>query len=212
VFLDVLSQEVEADGVVFDTATLAVAPIREDQRYGGVRVTLVARIASAQVRLQIDVGFGDAVTPEAQMVDFPKLLDFPGPRLLVYPRETVIAEKLEAIVQLGMANSRMKDFYDIFVLSRLFEYDGQLLVDAIRSSFGRRRTTIPTESPVAFTSTFTTDSIKKTQWTAFVRKSGVEHTADLATTVAGVVAFLQEPLAVSATTGSFTQHWRFGNG
>jgi hypothetical protein len=212
VFQDVLSQDVEDDGVVFDIETLTVSPIREDQAYGGVRVALVAQIATAQVRLQVDVGFGDAVTPRATSVEFPALLDFPAPRLLAYPRETVIAEKLEAIVQLGMANSRMKDFYDLVVLAKLFEFDGALLVNAIRATFERRGTPVPAEPPIAVTSAFTADSTKNTQWTAFVRKSGVDHAADLATTVAAVVAFLQEPLAASATAGSFMLHWRFGHG
>jgi hypothetical protein len=121
----VIAQAVEDDGVVFDSASLTVAPIREDQAYGGVRVTLVARIDSAQIRLQIDVGFGDIITPDAIPAEFPALLGFPAPHLLVYPRETAVAEKLEAIVQLGMANSRMNDFYDIVALATLFEFDGQ---------------------------------------------------------------------------------------
>jgi predicted nucleotidyltransferase component of viral defense system len=212
VFLDVLSRAVDEDGVLFDTGSLTVSAIREEQRYGGVRVALAARIASAQVRLQIDIGFGDAVTPQASLVEFPALLDFPPPRLLAYPRETVIAEKLEALVQLGMANSRMKDFYDIALLSKLFEFDGQRLVDAVRATFKRRGTAIPTESPVALTAVFTADPAKNTQWNAFVRKSGADSAPDLATVVGAVRAFLQEPLAVSTGTGTFKLTWRFGSG
>src|SRR5690606_11085973 len=113
VFAEVLALDVTDDGVRFDHGSRAVRLIREEQEYGGVRVELVARITNAQVRLQVDVGFGDAITPEASVIEFPPLLDFPAPRLRAYPRETVIAEKLEAMVQLGMANSRMKDFYDV---------------------------------------------------------------------------------------------------
>jgi hypothetical protein len=207
VMLDVISQSVDDDGVVFDAETLTVAPIREDQAYGGVRVALLARIASAQIRLQIDVGSGDAITPEATSAEFPALLDFPAPRLLVYPRETVVAEKLEAIVQLGMANSRMKDFYDIVVLANAFEFQGQLLLDAIRATFKRRGTTIPKERPVAFTSTFTGDASKAMQWTAFVKKSGIDGTPDLGSTVAAVAAFLEEPLAVAITAEPFAKRW-----
>lgn len=115
VFADVLAGDVCDDGVRFDEDSLEVGPIREEQEYGGVRVVVIARIASAKVRLQVDVGFGDAVTPEAAMVEFPTLLDFPAPRLRAYPRETVVAEKVEAMVQLGLANSRMKDFYDLVI-------------------------------------------------------------------------------------------------
>ena len=205
--LDVILQPVDDDGVLFDAMTLTVAPIREDQAYGGVRVALLARIASAQIRLQIDVGFGDAITPVAATAEFPALLDFPAPRLLVYPRETVIAEKLEAIVQLGMANSRMKDFYDIAVLANSFEFQGQLLLDAIRATFKRRGTTIPKEQPVAFTPTFTGDESKTMQWTAFVKKSGIDGTPDLGSTVVAVAAFLKEPLAVAITAEPFAKHW-----
>lgn len=108
IFAEVIDLDVGHDGLVFDAGSLVVGPIREDQEYGGVRVELLARLTAARVRLQIDVGFGDAVTPAPMQVDLPVLLDFPSPRLLVYPRETVVAEKLDAIVQLGIANSRMK--------------------------------------------------------------------------------------------------------
>jgi len=212
VMLEVISQAVDDDGVVFDAETLTVAPIREDQAYGGVRVALLARIASAQIRLQIDVGFGDAITPKAILAEFPALLEFPAPHLLVYPRETVVAEKLEAIVQLGMANSRMKDFYDILVLANEFEFQGQPLVDAIRATFKRRGTSIPKERPVAFTSAFTADSSKRTQWAAFVKKSGIEGTAELGNAVAAVAAFLEEPLAAAITSESFARHWSVTNG
>lgn len=122
VFEQIIGLDVGDDGVFFDPSSLDVGLIREEQEYGGFRVTLHARVTSAQVRLQVDVGFGDAITPAAAMVDFPPLLDFPPPRLRAYPRETVVAEKVEAMVQLGLANSRMKDFFDIVVLSRMFEY------------------------------------------------------------------------------------------
>ncbi len=108
-FTEVLALQVPDDGVIFEAESLEVGPIREDQEYGGVRLLLAARVTSARVRLQIDVGFGDAITPSAAEAEFPPLLDFPAPRLRAYPRETVIAEKLEAMVQLGIANSRMKD-------------------------------------------------------------------------------------------------------
>jgi len=207
VALAVVSESVEDDGVVFDATSLKVAPIREDQAYGGVRVALVAHIASAVVRLQIDVGFGDAITPAASQAVFPPLLDFPAPHLLVCPRETVVAEKLEAVVQLGMANSRMKDFYDIVILSTSFEFDGQLLVDAIRATFKRRGTLIPKQRPVALTPAFTEDTNKMLQWKAFVQKSGIERTAELASIVASVAAFIDEPLAVATTTEPFAKHW-----
>jgi predicted nucleotidyltransferase component of viral defense system len=155
IFTEVVALDVDDDGVVFDASSLKVEPIREDQLYGGIRLVMIARITNAQVRLQVDVGFGDAVTPEAQSVEFPPLLDFPAPQLRAYPKETVVAEKLEALVQLGLANTRMKDFYDLVALSNLFEFEGQLLVDAISATFVRRGTTLPADTPTAFSAEFT---------------------------------------------------------
>src|ERR1019366_3165177 len=186
VFSKVLAHNVVDDGFHFDLATLEVDLIREDQEYGGVRVDVVARVTNARVRLQVDVGFGDAITPEALVVEIPPLLDFPAPRLRAYPRETVVAEKLEAMVKLGMANSRMKDFYDIAVLARSFSFDGELLTRAIRATFECRKTPLPTTTPVALTATFAEDSMKKTQWSGFVRKVGILGGDTLAETIAVV--------------------------
>ena len=141
------------------------------------------------------------------MVDFPALLDFPAPRMQAYPRETVVAEKLEAMVQLGMANSRMKDFYDILVLARTFDFDGELLTRAIRTTFERRKTPLPASLPVALTATFADDPTKKTQWSGFVRKAGVNDAGSLAEAVAAVVAFAEEPLLAATQETSLTATW-----
>lgn len=127
VFSAVLSAESVDDGILIDLDSMTVGPIRVDLAYGGVRVTLNAYVSKAKIRIQVDVGFGDVVTPDAESMEFPTLLDFPAPRLRAYPRETVVAEKLEAMVKLGMANSRMKDFYDIVFLSESFAFDVQQL-------------------------------------------------------------------------------------
>jgi predicted nucleotidyltransferase component of viral defense system len=207
VFSEILALDVPDDGVRFDLDTLAVGPIREEQEYGGVRVELVARLKSARVNLQVDVGFGDAITPEAAAIDFPALLDFPAPRLRAYPRETVVAEKLEAMVQLGMANSRMKDFYDILVLARGFDFDGDLLTRAIRATFERRKTPLSTSVPVALTVTFADDPTKKAQWSGFVRKAGVDDAGSLAEAVAAVAAFAETPLLTAAQGTPLTATW-----
>lgn len=196
-FTEVLEVDVPGDGVSFDLATLTAGLIREHLHYGGVRVELVARVANAQVRLQIDVGFGDAITPEASVVAFPTLLDFPAPYLRAYPRETVVAEKLEAMVQLGIANSRMKDFYDVAVLARDFDFDGELLTRAIRATFNRRKTPFPVATPVALTSAFAEDPTKNTQWSGFARKGNIRDAGTLAETVAAVRAFVENPLAAA---------------
>jgi predicted nucleotidyltransferase component of viral defense system len=210
VFVDVLGRAMPDDGVAFDVDVLDVGPIRDDQEYGGVRVATIARISGAQVRVQVDIGFGDVVTPAAELVDFPALLDFPPPRLRAYPRESVIAEKLDAMVQLGMANSRMKDFFDVALLAEGFSFDGALLVRAIRATFERRRTALPRGLPVALTSVFANDATKRTQWAAFVRKTGAAGMADLPTTITRLTTFLSKPLEVAATAAVWPGHWPEG--
>ncbi len=211
VFIEVLRDAPDDDGVVFDVDGLTVGSIRDDQEYGGVRVTTVARVAGAQVRVQIDIGFGDVITPSAEPHDFPTLLDFPAPRVRAYPRETVVAEKLEAMVQLGMANSRMKDFFDIVVLSRQFAFDGALLARAIRATFERRRTPLPQGLPVALTPAFANDATKRTQWNAFVRKAGVTGAPpDLGAVVALLIVFLSKPLEIAASGDVWKGRWSAG--
>ena len=172
VFSTVLSAESVDDGILFDLDSMTVGPIRVDLAYGGVRVTLNAYVSKAKIRIQVDVGFGDVVTPDAESMEFPTLLDFPAPKLRAYPRETVVAEKLEAMVKLGMANSRMKDFYDIAFLSESFAFDGNVLAKAIAVTFTRRKTPRPMKHPVAMTSEFAADPTKNIQWSAFIRKTG----------------------------------------
>jgi len=210
VFAEVLALNVADDGVRFDLQSLSAGLIREDQHYGGVRVELVARVTNAKVRLQVDVGFGDAITPEASVVEFPPLLDFPAPRLAAYPRETVVAEKLDAMVQLGMANSRMKDFYDVAVLARDFDFEGELLAQAIRATFDRRKTPLPATTPIALTAAFAEDPTKKTQWSGFIRKAGVGVAGSLPETIAEVRAFVEAPLAAAANGSPAPSSWRAG--
>lgn len=210
VFAEVLALDVGDDGVSFAGNSLDVGPIREDQEYGGIRVVTFAEIDSARVRIQVDVGYGDAVTPAPVIAEVPALLDFPAPRLRAYPRETVVAEKLEAMVQLGQANSRMKDFYDLVVLSRMFEFDGALLASAIRATFERRGTPLPTALPVALTSAFADDPAKRMQWSAFARKSGADDVEDLAVTVATITRFIVPPLRAAEGGVSWTSRWPAG--
>jgi hypothetical protein len=197
VFVEVLGFDAPDDGVRFDVATLVVGPIREDQEYGGVRAEFLARVKNAQVRMQVDVGFGDAITPEPTVVEFPPLLDFPAPRMRAYSRETVVAEKLEAMVKLGMANTRLKDFYDVAVLARDFAFDGDQLARAIRATFERRKTPLPMATPVALTAAFAEDPVKLTQWSGFVRKANVRDAGTLAQTIAAVREFVAAPLAAA---------------
>jgi predicted nucleotidyltransferase component of viral defense system len=210
-FQEICQVEVEADGLEFDAQTLQIDEIREQQEYQGQRVRLIAYLETARISIQIDIGFGDVVTPEAEEISYPTLLDSPVPRILAYPPETVISEKLQAMVALGMLNSRMKDFYDLQMIARQFTFDGPKLVEAIRATFSRRRTEIPESAPVALTEEFSTDSDKTTQWRAFLRRSGLENTVvDLPQIIEELRLFLIPPLQAAASGGSFNFEWTRG--
>lgn len=166
------------DGVTFQPATVQAAEIRKEANYAGVRITLLGLIDGARCPLQVDIGFGDAVTPGPEEVRYPVMLpEFEAPKLRVYPRYTVVAEKLEALNALGIANSRMKDFFDLWILSRHAEFDGDTLRRAIRATFDRRKTELPTGVPFGLTDDFAADEQKQTQWRAFLGKNRLEALA-----------------------------------
>lgn len=201
-FRDVCSAPVEDDGVVFAPRSVEARRIKEDAEYEGVRITLGGKLGSAQLAVQVDVGFGDSVVPPPMTIEFPTLLPFPGPVIRAYARETVVAEKLHAMVDLGMANSRMKDFFDVWFLSRDFEFEGNQLVAAIRGTFERRQTPIPAGLPVALTDTFALDPTKQAQWSAFVARSQLVGTAILLPAVVGLVASFLAPVIEAAKNGA----------
>lgn len=163
------------DGMLYSAESVRVSEIREDARYGGFRVELLGSLGTARCGVQIDIGYGDAVTPEPLTASFPLLLpDNPVPVLKVYPKETAIAEKLEAIVSLGMANSRMKDYFDLYVLLGESAVDETLLAAAIRRTFERRRTAFPAGVPLGLSDDFAAASEKNKQWRAFLTKNRLE--------------------------------------
>lgn len=162
------------DGIAFDVDALRVELIREELDYGGLRLCTTGQLAGARITVIIDIGFGDAIEPGIEEINLPVLLDLPEPRLRVYARETVIAEKFQAMVMLGLANSRMKDFYDVWILSRSYDFDEDRLSRAIAATFERRGTAIPFDEPEALTQTFATDAGKQRQWAAFVRDLAIE--------------------------------------
>ena len=208
VFRELCATVVEDDGLVFVAESVAGGRIREDQEYGGVRVKLIAMLERAQIPVQVDIGFGDAITPAARWHNYPTLLGAPPPRLRTYPRETVVAEKLEAMVSLGMGNSRMKDFYDLTVLAQQFDFDGARLAKAIGATFRRRKTPLPAPQPLAFSEEFARDTAKRTQWTAFVRRLGLSNApAEFAEVVAIVRGFLKPVIGALAAEKSFGRHW-----
>jgi hypothetical protein len=211
VFRNVCLMEVEDDGLCFDSESVVAGAIREEMEYGGVRLRLTATLDGARIPLQIDVGFGDAVTPAPEEVDYPTLLDLPAPHLRVYPRESVVAEKFQAMVHLGMANSRMKDFYDVGMLCRLFEFDGATLIQAVERTFERRRTTVPAEVPLSLTDEFYGDPGKVVQWRAFLARNGLEGKGATLEAVAGVIEGFMMPVCLALRAGDrFEATWPMG--
>jgi hypothetical protein len=190
VMADICGCEAPPDGVEFDSDSIEISEIRDGDEYHGKRVVLAARLGNGQYRLQVDIGIGDAITTSAPTVEFPTLLDFPAPRLRAYTRETVVAEKYQAMLELGMRNSRMKDFYDIWVLARDFAFEGRTLATAVGATFSRRATPIPKTPPLALTSEFSEHPDKAVQWRAFLRRSGLDAGTTLRDVVDVLAAFL----------------------
>lgn len=209
VFADVCRQEVEDDGVVFDPDAITVVDIREGQAYQGRRLTIRGRLGTAKLNVQVDVGFGDAVAGQVDVVVLPTLLDSPAPRLPAYPVEVVIAEKLHAMAQHGMLNSRMKDIFDIQALAERVESDGSRLCDSIRATFERRGLPIGEDLPPALTPAFADDEVMRGRWDAFLWRNRLDGT-DLATAIDSARRFLGEPWAALAEGIAFERQWPAG--
>lgn len=173
-FRDVCTIEVD-DGIVFDAESVRATEIRKEAGYGGVRVEFRATLDGARIWLQVDIGFGDVVTPAPEAITYPVLLDdLPAPSLNAYPKYTVVAEKFQALCALGMANSRMKDYFDLWVLLREGDLDDAELVRAIEATFARRRTAMPEGVPAGLSAAFSADAGKLAQWRAFVNKNKLD--------------------------------------
>ena len=198
------------DGLVFDAASVAGDEIRAANEYAGVRVRLEARLAEARIPMQVDVGFGDAVTPAPRREDYPTLLDHPPPSVFVYPREAVVAEKLEAIVSLGVTNSRMKDFYDVYVLASAFSFEGPVLRQAIRATFLRRHTPFPETEPLVLSREFLSAPERQTPWRAFLRRGRLPAPPDAGDLADALRRFLVPVLQAAARDGEFPAVWNSG--
>jgi hypothetical protein len=204
---EVCGQAVEPDGLVFDVESVAGEAIKEDADYAGVRVTFLVTLQSARVAMQIDVGFGDVVTPAATRTAYPVLLDFAAPQLLGYPRETVVAEKFEAMTKLGLLNSRMKDFYDLWLLSRQFDFDGPTLATAIRRTFENRGTAVQSQ-PTALTASFGSDATKQAQWQGFLKRTKLSGVPSALQEVSdALVPFLGPVAGAVERAARFDQRW-----
>ncbi|MEX2608086.1 MAG: nucleotidyl transferase AbiEii/AbiGii toxin family protein [Kiritimatiellia bacterium] len=201
IFTDACAVKVEDDGMRFDSDSVQIADIRDEQEYHGVRVRLPGFLGRARLAIQIDIGFGDAMYPEPQKIDYPVILDYPAPRLRAYHPATVVAEKLNAAVALGAFNSRMKDFYDMHVILSNMDIDDDILCKAIRITFKRRNMPVPEKVPVVFTAEFLENGSKEIQWRAFIRRSSLSlDGCDLATVLADLNRRLW-PLLLGARKG-----------
>lgn len=210
-FQELCRFKAEEDGLVFLPASVRAEDIREAEAYQGVRVRLEARLGRSKIPLQVDIGFGDVVTPKARKAGFPTLLGSPAPQLAMYPRETAIAEKFETMVKLGVLNSRMKDFYDLWVMGREFEFDGAGLAASIAATFKRRKTSLPDKAPFALTEKFGDDPTKRRQWQAFVKRGRLKLVeTNLMTVIRAVRDFLMPVVTATAGGGTFTAHWPKG--
>ena len=187
----IIATTVEDDGVTFDAATIQAEEIRENDDYGGIRATFIATLDIAVIPLQVDVGFGDAITPAAEEHTYPVLVGMAAPKLRMYPVETVIAEKLEAAVKLGMVNSRMKDFYDLLVIFRRFPYDEATLARAIVETFAHRGTPLPRTVPPGLSDDFGDDPAANRLWRGFLTRMQL---ANESTDFAAVVRTVRDRL------------------
>lgn len=195
------------DGIAFDLDSITGEEIRAADEYAGVRVRLEARLTEARIPVQVDVGFGDAIVPPPRRQAYPTLLDHAPPRILVYPREAVVAEKLEAIVSLGVTNSRMKDFYDVHVLASSFAFEGPSLARAVHATFERRGTPLPENAPLALTPGFLAAPERQTQWRAFLRRGRLDAPPDAALLAEALRQFLWPALVAAACGEAFTKTW-----
>ncbi|MEZ4819499.1 MAG: nucleotidyl transferase AbiEii/AbiGii toxin family protein [Bdellovibrionota bacterium] len=178
-FVDICHINIPEDGIVFLVDSIKAERINEAKEYEGTRILLKAELASAIIPIQIDIGFGDVITPGPKEVAFPTILDSKAPIIQTYTVETVIAEKFHAIVHLGMANSRIKDYFDLWVLLNEYPYDQNVLKESIQNTFEQRKTKLPTSVPIALTSEFTEDKHKKAQWKSYVAKNKLLENEDI---------------------------------
>jgi predicted nucleotidyltransferase component of viral defense system len=199
---------VTADGLVFDAKTVKGQKITENAEYGGVRVKFTGFLERSRIPMQIDVGFGDVIYPKFHTIDYPVILEFPVIRLKGYPVESVVSEKFEAMVKLGLLNSRMKDFYDVWIMMRQFNFNGSRLAEAIKRTFNHRKTPIPLNKPLFAEEIYDEKSDRQTLWQAFLKKENIKHAPEkLSDTAGGIEKFLIRPLKAINKNEKFDELW-----
>lgn len=209
IFVEILATQVEDDGVIFRPETLSAAPAREEDEYAGVRLDFVAELAGARLPMHVDIGYGDVITPEPVDIEYPALLGQPAPHLRAYPPETVVAEKFQAMVALDMLNSRMKDFFDLWAIAGAFAFEGEVLARAIQTTFERRETRLPTETPVALTVGFA--DAKQVQWAAFLRRTEIALAPEpLPEIQARIAELVMPPMIATTEAAPFNARWAPG--
>ncbi|MEK6564199.1 MAG: nucleotidyl transferase AbiEii/AbiGii toxin family protein [Candidatus Omnitrophota bacterium] len=213
VMKEVCDISVDLDGLNFDSQTVKGTKIKEDADYEGVRVKFTGFLDRARIPMQIDVGFGDIVYPRTKVIDYPVILDFPKPHLNGYPQESVISEKFEAMIKLGLLNSRMKDFYDIWLMMRQFEFKGANIASAVKKTFNNRKTDVPNKKPLFANEIYDEKSDRQTLWSAFLKKGDIQHAPEtLSTTAKEIENFLIEPIMALNENGNFDKTWKFPRG
>ena len=205
---EICRQEVEPDGIVFDAATIKAERIAEDADYEGIRIRFRGSLDTGRFIIQLDIGFGDIVIPSPELTNYPTLLDLPAPRLRGYSRESTIAEKFEAMVKLGILNSRMKDFFDIWLMLHQFDFEGPMLAEAISKTFSTRGTNIQAK-PIALARAFGEDPEKAAQWRGFIRKNRLKDVPqNFAEVITAIAAFLTPIAEQMATSRVFKATWK----
>ena len=195
------------DGLQFVVDSIKGRKIREEEVYQGVRLTFLAMLERARIPVQVDVGFGDAVTPKAKKETLPTILDLPAPKLKIYPKDTVIAEKFEAMVKLGISNSRMKDFWDVRYLIKEFKFDGALLQKAIRATFASRQTLFSQSLPLALTDEFAVNPLINPRWSAFIKRNRITIETDFASIIENLREFFEPIIEAETSDKLFNKYW-----
>lgn len=209
VIKDVCNVPVTPDGLVFDAETVKGQKIREEMEYEGVRVKFIGLLERSRIPMQIDVGFGDVIYPRPKVIDYPVILDFPKPHLRGYPPESVVSEKFESMVKLGLLNSRMKDYYDIWLMMHQFNFDGLHLVEALKRTFKRRKTTLPGDRPFFAEEIYDEKSDRQTLWKAFLKKGDIKSAPKkLSATAREIEEFLMDPLGAIKNGYKFNKVWK----
>jgi len=204
---DICVVDVEPDGLSFDANSVSAEYITEDADYEGIRLRVRGSLGTARISLQIDIGFADAIVPKPTILEYPTILDLPAPRLFCYSKESTIAEKFQAMAKLGILNSRMKDFYDIWLMSQEFAFKGNTLAKAVKETFNRRKTEMQDEA-IVFLKAFAAEESKQRQWSGFLRRSNIDEApSELADVITRLDSFLGPIVYAIVSERTFTKNW-----